>query len=966
MASQSISHYRILEKLGKGGMGVVYKAEDTKLGRMAALKFLPDDFVLDSTALERFRREARSASALNHPNICTIYEVDEVDGRPFIAMELLRGANLARRIGGKPLPVGEILELGIQLADALDAAHSQGVLHRDLKPGNVFVTDRGQAKLLDFGLAKVLTDAAPSDSLPTLTQGEAPPASLTSTGVALGTIAYMSPEQARGEELDARSDLFSLGVVLYEMATGKQAFAGTTHAIVSDGILHKDPEPPSHINPEIPGELDRIIRKTIEKKRDNRYASARDLREDLKRLQLQVSSGAQVTVAISQLARRPRVAGMLFSILLAGVLGAAWWYHYNSPKRWAKEQAIPQIAQLMEKGQYFAAYRMAKRAEKYVPDDPTLTRLRLDYSVPLAVETEPAGADVYVKKYSDVKGDWEYAGKSPLQLNLPAGNYRWKVEKNGFETVESAAEPGNTITFHLQAKGSTPADMLPVPSGTSQLGQGSAIEVPSFLIGKYEVTNCEFQKFVQAGGYQKQDYWTEKFMASGRELSWQEAMTRFRDATGRPGPATWEMGEYPKGQDNYPVSGVSWYEAAAYANFTGKRLPTVYEWRLAAGHDIFSEILNLSNFGTKGPAPVGSYAGVGPYGTYDMAGNVKEWCWNANGSDRYILGGAWSDAVYMYMDDDAHAPLERLATYGFRLVQSVKPAAFPQALLQPIPNTLVRDYRKEKPVSDAIFAVYKGIYAYDRKPLNAKVEQTEDSSEGWRKETISFDAAYGQERVTSYLFLPTNAPKPYQTVVFFPHSGMFLPSSSRNPELSFLDFIIKSGRALMFPVYKGTYERFVPASLERGTSAERDLEVEDYKDLARSLDYIETRPDLDHQKLAYYGVSKGAREAPVMLALENRFRTAILIGGGFSPIEQLPELRENSFAPRVKIPTLMVNGRYDFIFPVETSQQPMFRLLGTPEKDKRRVLFDCGHVPPRNDIIRETLNWLDHYLGPVR
>jgi dipeptidyl aminopeptidase/acylaminoacyl peptidase len=286
--------------------------------------------------------------------------------------------------------------------------------------------------------------------------------------------------------------------------------------------------------------------------------------------------------------------------------------------------------------------------------------------------------------------------------------------------------------------------------------------------------------------------------------------------------------------------------------------------------------------------------------------------------------------------------------------------------LEPIPNTLVRDYRKEKPVSDDIFAVYKGIYEYDRKPLNAKVEQTEDSSEGWRKETITFDAAYGQERVTALLFLPANAPTPYQTVVFFAHGGMFLPGSSRNPELTFLDFIIKSGRALMFPIYKGIYERFVPASLEKGTSGERELEAEDYKDLARSVDYIETRPDLDHQKLAYYGVSQGAREASVMLALENRFRTAVLVGGGFSQKKQFPEIREISFAPRVKIPTLMINGRYDFIFPVETSQRPMFRLLGTPEEDKRYVLVDSGHVPPRNDIIRETLNWLDNYLGLVR
>jgi serine/threonine protein kinase/dienelactone hydrolase len=950
LEGQQLSHYTIVSKIGEGGMGAVYRAFDSRLNRTVAIKILPPHASANPDRQRRFVQEAQSASALNHPNIVHIYDIDQAGDVTFIAMEFVDGLPLDAVIGESPMPVALALEYAIQATGALAAAHQAGIVHRDVKPANILVNRSGQVKVLDFGLAKLMASTPASDTFaPTKA---ATPA--TAIGAIMGTPAYMAPEQADGLPVDARTDVFAFGAVLYEMLSGRRAFQGRSPLSIMAAVLHDQPAPLSEVSAGIPPRLDAIVTRCLEKDPARRYPSAVELRTALEEFRASLSSAPQ---APAGRITRPIVAVLVIVALLAA--GAvAWILVRTSHARWARQTALPQIEALVGSDQPDAAYRLLSQVQGIIPDDPQLARLTNDVMDPPMLETTPQGVDVATKAYRDPAAEWLPLGTTPLKGALvPFGYRRWRLTKAGYEPRELAA--GRRVGLvTLSRSGDVPAGMVYVDSAGSS---DAPAPLAGFWLDRYEVTNRQFKAFVDAGGYSNRTYWTQPFVKDGRPISWEDATGQFRDATGRPGPAGWELSAYPEGTADQPVVGVSWYEAAAYAAYTGKRLPTYWHWYEAAAQGIYSDILLLSNFSGKGLARVGEYQGLGAYGTFDMAGNAKEWCFNSTGSRRYILGGAWNEPSYMFTERDAQDPLARKPNYGFRCAKY--PAALPVPLVAPVERPL-RDYSRERPASDEAFRIYQSLYAYDRTPLNATVEALSDDSPYWRREKITIDAAYGKERIPAYLFLPHNAAPPFQTVVFFPPGQAFTTRSSAYLETRQVQFLIQSGRAVLYPIYRGTFDRWVEVTSQRD---DRDEIIQDVKDFNRSVDYLETRPDIDRDRLAYYGNSAGANIAPMVLANDRRIKAAVLLAGGLTLATQLPEVDQINFVPRVTTPTLMLNGRYDFLQPVETSQRPMFELLATPAADKRHVIFETGHVVVTiQPMIKEVLDWLDKYLGPVQ
>lgn len=974
--------YRIDALAGTGGMGEVYRAYDTRLQRVVAIKVLPVHLSSSSAGHKWLEEEAKSLSKLQHPNICVVFDIGSQEGMDFMVMEFLPGQILRALIPQSGMPIEIAVKYALQIAEALSCAHTSGVVHLDLKPGNIMVDDSGFVKVLDFGIAKL---AAPTL---TLNCGSAKTLALTKSGAGMGTLPYMSPEQALGKPIDASSDVFSFGSTFYEMLTGQQAFQRDSNAAVLLAVAREDALPIREQRRDIPNEVVRIIDRCLKKEPEARYRSGLELAEDLKKCRdlLFPEDNKRLSVAyIGRIARRPPVLAAMVLVLLILAGGSIWAVGRHRQTRWARDVAVPEVARLIDEGKIAKAYLLAVQAEKSIPDDRTLGKLWPVLSYPLFIQSTPPGAQVYRRDYADQAGPWQFVGTTPIRnLRQPRGMYVWKFEKPSFATVIRLSgvphysmprgdpagevlldEPGRVPPRMVRVSPTHYSSELAIPGYDEKPG----LTLADYWIDKYEVTNREYKRFVDQGGYRKRTYWKVAISENEQHLSWDQAMARFRDKSGEAGPAGWIQRDYQPGQADFPVTGISWYEAAAYAEFAGKSLPTLYHWNRAAGIFSAAYLVPASNVGGAGILPVGAKQGFGPWGTLDMAGNVKEWVWNeGERGTRYVLGGAWNEPDYMFTDPDARLPMLRASNIGFRCVKYI--TAIPKEATDTIQLPARKLNAGVKPLSDEVFQAFRSLYSYDKLPLNASTEPYGDKEEDSTAEKVSYNAAYGNERASAYLFLPKHAKPPFQTVVIFPGETAFQTptfSLSSTRALDLVPALLKSGRAVLFPVYKGSYDRGGGTNFSNAetASARRDLTLFWVKDASRAIDYAVTRSELDHNKVAFYGYSGGADIAVIVAATDPRIKVCLLAMAGVDGRPALPEADSTNFLARVKQPVLMLNGRYDFYAPVELAQDPFFRMLGTRQDQKKHLLFDSGHIIPLYELISATRYWLDHYVGAV-
>ena len=960
------ARYAVERELGHGGMATVYLARDVKHGRHVAIKVLHPDLAR-AVGGARFLREINIAAQLQSPHILPMLDSGEADGLLYYVMPYIEGDSLRGRLARSgPLPASEATRLLRDVVEGVAHAHRRGVVHRDIKPDNVMLAER-HALLMDFGVAKAMSDATSASDL-------------TSIGISLGTPAYMAPEQAAADPaIDHRADIYSLGILAYEMLTGKPPFTGSPHQVLTAQI-GTAPENLLRVKPDLPPALAQIVMKALEKDPSNRFQSADEMLQALESLVTPIGAGpTEPTTQARQRTRRVMIGG----VVAAALVVAAFAGKRMQREQWLHSTALPELRRLVSAAETDSAFDLALRIDDVAPRDSTLQALWPVFSRTVVVRSNPPGARVYRASTQDTTR-WQLVGTTPTDsVRLPNGVNLYRFEKPGFRTVYSLFHSNKVLAdigylapleLTLDSLDAPDASMARVPGGLTRaflVGADGAkpLVLREFLMDQFEVSNSQYKAFVDAGGYANRTYWEYPFVdEQQRTLPFEVGIARLTDKTGRPGPATWEAGTFPSGEGDLPVGGVSWYEAAAYAKYAGKSLPTIYHWARAASAWNSKYVVPLSNLEGNGPRAVGTLRGVSLAGVADLAGNVREWCVNDAGQGlRFILGGGWSDPKYAFVDAYAQPPMNRAAINGIRLVRYEPSDTIVATASAPIPRAFT-DYARERPVSDAVYAGFVRQFDYDPRPLDAAVEVRDSTPEDWISEKVTFTAAYGGERMSAWIFLPRSAKPPYQATILFPGSGAIGAAPFNGALPPIMGFIPPGGRAAVYPIYKSTHERSdtLRTDIPDQSILWRDHVVMWAKDFRRTLDYLSTRSDFDSTKFAYFGFSWGGYMGGIIPAVEPRVKASILYVAGLTMERGRPEVEPINHLPRITTPVLMLNGRYDFFFPTETAQKPFYGFLGTSAPDKKWLVYEGGHDVPRTELIKESLAWLDRYLGPVR
>ena len=705
--------------------------------------------------------------------------------------------------------------------------------------------------------------------------------------------------------------------------------------------------------------------------------------------------------------------GVTLALLVVGGAIATW--RYAETTHAARAEQLAAIEQLVERDQYGAAFTLAQplmNADARARRSGACRQLWKQIVMPGTPLTVEPGATLSYKAYDDTNDGWIVAGQTPIEqpLDLPRDVVRIRLEKPGFQTGDFVvANPGPSVAFgqvagerlpegRLRRTGhATPAragwarspdDMVLVPATDepmflTQLADYTTgydrRQLPEFAISKFEVTNREYKEFVSAGGYDNPAYWEGlHFTEEGRHLEWSQARSRFVDRTARPGPADWELSTYPPGKAEMPVSGISWYEAVAYARFRHLALPTIHHWARAAfgpwegQFETAPTIAAASRFLADGPVEARRQIGLGPWGTWNTAGNVREWVWNFVGDRAVALGGSWSDYGALYKDLTTMSSMERSPNIGLRLMRTFGPVA--DALLTPITPSLDERLAKREPMSDDAFAAMRFQFTVGaRKPVDVSVVKFAES-DAWTAEEVAL--TYARDDVLNvYIVLPRGARGALQPVLFGAPGpgGPARPNRDVLEQLRTADVIVAGGRALVMPIWMDFYQRVQPTTTDPQVYADRLRReaVQYYQDGVRTIDYLATRDDMNAKAVGFMGVSHGSIViAPPLLVMEGRIRAAVLASAGvwmWGDASSNPSVDIVHYAPRIHIPTLMINGRYDSVMPYELSQVRLFDLLGTPAADKRHVLFDVSHFTfPHSQLAKEVNDWFDKYLGPVK